>query len=168
MCLAKTVAWMCIEWHPTVNYYNKIIGLIREKNCRETTHAKLWRQENMTKTTTNSQQLFFGESIHHVLSKNCPRGIALCVACSRVQKQTRTWRLRGDCKTARNFQNSGGNGLWRNSFLFSPVLLPSLPSQLLLACPCHFPFFSISKILRKIVIASENCYTSISQVPSMF
>ena len=52
-------AWMCVEWQPAENYYNKIIGLIGEKNCRDSNSRSALREENRAETTTNPQQLFF-------------------------------------------------------------------------------------------------------------
>ena len=63
-CSAKTAAQMWVKWQPTENYHNKIIGLIREKNCREDDSRQALREENRTETTTDPQQLFFLVKAH--------------------------------------------------------------------------------------------------------
>ena len=118
-------AWMCVEWQPAENYYNKIIGLIGEKNCRDSNSRSALREENRAETTTNPQQLFFffGESTQHVAKEARPRGSG---ARLQVQMQMTAGCPWEDGDTARNSQERRGDCWGRNRFLFSPVLQSTL------------------------------------------
>lgn len=132
----------------------------------------------MTKTTTNPQQLFFGESTHHARSWQKLSTRQCCAWLpSPVQRHKRMWM------SSRRLYNSSelpvkGKPTMMRLFPLSSVCQPVLhlllltcPYQLLQMCPYHFPSSSISKILREksqLSPVNKNCYTSTTEVASMF
>ena len=100
----------------------------------------------MTETTTNPQQLFCGESTHHVPSEHGPRGAGPLVR--PVQVQTRARTSSQPVKLLRATSSKGrGRSMTTKPSCFSAHPTP----QLLLMCPSRLPFFSFSKLLRQIV-----------------